>query len=129
MQTARYIVTRKVAVHRQTCGSLPRGQGTPSGTLERPQHPQLVPGARQHPQPSLSALPRTHRQTRRLINSHGKLDNYLDIYRQPPPVLTITGTSPTSHQPVLTIQGTLPRFSNRLLGICRSHETACRLSP
>ena len=81
MQTARYIVTRKVVQHRQTCGSLPRGQGTPPGTLERPQHPQLVPGALHHPQPSLPALPRTHRQTRRVIKPHVKLDNYLDIYR------------------------------------------------
>jgi len=82
MQTGGSLVTRKVAVHRQTCGSLPRGQGTPCGTLEWPQHPQLVPCALHHPQPSLPALPRTHRQTRRVIKPHDKLDNYLDFYRR-----------------------------------------------
>jgi hypothetical protein len=81
MQTERLLVTRKVVQHRQTCGSLPRGQGTPSGTLQWPQHPQLVPVALQHPHPSLSADPRSHRQTRRLIKPHDKVDNYLDIYR------------------------------------------------
>jgi hypothetical protein len=81
MQTGGSFVTRKVVQHRQTCGSLPRGQGTPSGTLQWPQHPQLVPVALQRPHPSLSADPRTHRQTRRLIKPHDKVDNYLDIYR------------------------------------------------
>jgi hypothetical protein len=38
-------------------------------------------GWKVRPQPGLPAFPRTNRQTRRVINSHDKLDNYLDIYR------------------------------------------------
>ena len=97
MQTGDSLVTRKVVQHRQTCGSLPRGQGTPPGTLERPQHPQLVSGALHHPQPSLPALPRTNRQTRRVAIPHDKLDNYLVIYRgEPVAVLADLGKADTA---------------------------------
>jgi hypothetical protein len=41
----------------------------------------MVPGPLHQPQPGLPALPRANRQTRRLINPHDKMDNYLDIYR------------------------------------------------